>query len=445
MRIFTLIWLGQLVSLIGIWMTGFALDISVFRQTGSATQFALLMLSCTIPPIIISPLAGTLVDRWDRRQTMIIGHTCTGLFTLILLFLVSIGQLEIWHIYLRNICTSIIGAFNTPAYKAAITSLVPQQDLSRASGMVQLAIGIQQIVSPLIAGALLDIVHLQGILIIDFVGLLIALTPLILVKFGEKIGEKINQPNDNNDHQNKTTSLWQEITYGWDYLTQLPGLPTFVIIFTLYQFLIGFVSVLVYPLILRVTTPANLGKIAFISGIGMILGSIVMSSWKHNWQTLISPILIAMSLNGLWIAVAGSRPSLLQIGIATLFFFVTTPFINGLVQIIFQTKVAENVQGRVFALTGAISGAAVPLASIVAAPLSDYVFEPLMAFDGPWSKVLIGQLIGTGPGRGTGLLFVIVGCSILITAIIASQYPALRKLDVNLPDYPLPSTEKITI
>lgn len=441
MRIFTLIWLGQLISLIGIWMTGFALDISVFKQTGSATQFALLMLTCTIPPIIISPLAGTLVDRWDRRKTMIIGHTCTGLFTLILLFLVSVGQLAIWHIYLRNICTSIIGAFNTPAYKLAITSLVPQQDLSRASGMVQLAIGIQQIVSPLIAGALLDSIHLQGILIIDFLGLLTALTTLILVKFGEKI----DQPNDNNNQANKKSSLWQEITYGWTYLTQRPGLPTFVIIFTLYQFLVGFVSVLVYPLILRVTTPANLGKIAFISGIGMILGSIVMSSWKHSWQNLITPVLIAMSLNGIWIAVAGSRPSLIQIGIATLCFFVTVPFINGFVQMIFQTKVAENVQGRVFALTGAISGAAVPLAAIFAGPLSDYVFEPLMAFDGPWSKALIGQLIGTGPGRGTGLLFVIVGSCILIAAIIASQHPAIRKLDVHLPDYPVSSPEKIAV
>ncbi|MEA5616268.1 MFS transporter [Cronbergia sp. UHCC 0137] len=441
MRIFTLIWLGQLVYLIGIWMTGFALDISVFKQTGSATQFALLILTCTIPPIIISPLAGTLVDRWDRRSTMIISHICTGLFTLVLLFLVSIGQLAIWHIYLRNICTSIIGAFNTPAYKAAITSLVPQKDLSRASGMVQLAIGIQQIISPLIAGALLDSIHLQGILIIDFFGLLTALTTLILVKFSNQI----NQPSDENDQPNKTSSLWREIIYGWTYLTQLTGLPTFVIIFTFYQFLVGFVSVLVYPLILRVTTPDNLGKIAFISGLGMILGSIVMSSWKLNWQNLISPVLIGMSLNGLWIAVAGSRPSLIQIGIATLFFFMTAPVVNGLVQMIFQIKVAENVQGRVFALTGAISGAAVPLAAVFAGPLADYVFEPLMAFDGPWSKAPIGQLIGTGPGRGTGLLFVIVGCSIFIAAIIASQHPAIRKLEVNSPEHPVPSPEQMTV
>jgi MFS transporter, DHA3 family, macrolide efflux protein len=439
MRIFTFIWLGQLVSLIGIWMTGFALDISVLKQTGSATQFAFLTLTFTVPMILISPIAGTLVDRWDRRWTMIISHICAGMCSLILIVLVSIGQLEIWHIYLRNIFTSIIGAFHAPAYKASITSLVPQEDLPRVSGMVQLAIGIQQIVSPLLAGSLLEIVEVKGILLIDLSALLIALVPLLLVRFG-----KISQTADvNQDAQ--PSSLWQEIVYGWSYLIERPGLASFLILFTIYQFLVGFVSVLVYPLILGVTTPASLGKIVFVSGIGMILGGIAIGTWKHTWQNLINPVLIAMSLSGVWIAVAGFRPSTIQIAIATLFFFLTVPFINGSVQVIFQTKVAENVQGRVFALIGAISGSAVPLAAIFAGPLADHVFEPLMAFDGPWSREIVGQLIGSGPGRGIGLLFVIVGFSILIIAMIGYQYPAIRELENNLPDYQKSSTDKIPI
>ncbi|MDF5733462.1 MAG: MFS transporter, partial [Rhizonema sp. PD38] len=115
--------------------------------------------------------------------------------------------------------------------------------------------------------------------------------------------------------------------------------------------------------------------------------------------------------------------------------FLTAPFINGSVQVIFQKKVAAQVQGRVFALTGAISGAAVPLAAIIAGPLADHVFEPMMDFDGPWSRNFVGQIIGSGPGRGIGLLFVIVGCSILVTALIGYQYPPIRELEDNLPDY----------
>lgn len=423
MRIFTLIWLGQLVSLISIWMTGFALDISVFKQTGSATQFALLTMTSTVPLLLISPLAGTVVDRWNRRWTMIICHLCTGLTSVILIVLVSTGQLRTEYIYLRNTVTSIVGAFHAPAYKASITSLVPKEDLARASGMVQLGVGIQQIISPLIAGTLLDVIGIKGILLIDISALVVALVPLLLLRFGE-----IKQTATTDEHA-QATSFWQDMVYGWNYLFELPGLPSFLILFTIYQFLIGFVSVLVYPMILSLTTSAGLGKIAFVGGIGMLLSSIVMTTWKYSWHNIINLVLIGISLNGLCIVVCGLRPSIIQIGISVLLFFVVAPFINGLVQVIFQTKVAENMQGRVFALTGAISGSAIPLAAAFAGPLADYVFEPVMAFDGPWSKELVGQLIGSGPGRGIGLLLVIVGISLLITAIIGYQYPPLRKLD----------------
>jgi uncharacterized membrane protein HdeD (DUF308 family) len=304
--------------------------------------------------------------------------------------------------------------------------LVPQEDLARVSGMVQLAMGIQQIVSPLLAGILLNLIQLKGILLIDLAALLVALVPLVLVRFPQ-----ISQPADENQ---EPLSILREIAYGWTYLTERSGLLSFLIVFTIYQFLIGFVGVLMYPLILSLATPASLGQIAFVGGIGTLVGALVMSTQKNTWKNLIVPILSAMSLSGLWIALAGLRPSTIEIAIATLLFFLTAPFINGSVQVIFQKKVAERVQGRVFALTGAISGIAIPLAALVAGPLADRVFEPLMAFDGPWSSNLIGQVIGSGPGRGIGLLFVIVGCFILLAALIGYQYPAIRQLEENLPD-----------
>lgn len=433
MRIFTFLWLGQLFYLIGIWVTAFALDISVYQQTGSTTQFALLIVTSTIPLIITSPIAGTLVDRWSRRWTIIITHVCEGLCILMLLVLITFSHLEIWHIYLRNILSSIIIAFYTPAYKASITSLVPQENLARASGMVQLALGIQKIISPLIAGSLLDIVHVRGILLIELAALLVAISTLLLVRFGE-VSQSVNGAD------NQPESLWQEIVYAWTYITQFRGLSSFFILLTIYQILTGFVSVLGYPLILSVTTAASLGKIIFISGIGIALGAIALSTWKSSWQNLISLVLIAMSLSGLGIVIAGFRPSLIQIGIATFFFFLGASFVEGSVQALLQTKVAENVQGRVFALTNTLSATSVPLAAVFAGPLADYVFEPLMAFDGPWSRELVGQLIGSGPGRGIGLIFVIIGCFVLLVSVVGYRIKAIRELGINLPDYQEPST-----
>lgn len=427
MRIFTFIWLGQLVSLIGIWMATFAVDIWVFQQTGSATQFALVTLTNTIPVLVISPIAGTLVDRWNRRWVIIISYVFIGLCNLSLVTLLTISQLEIWHIYLINILVSIFGTFQGPANKALITSLVNQEDLTRANGMIQIGMGVQQVVSPLLAGFLLTIVELRGILLINLATLLIAMAPLLLLRFSE-----VSQPAEKDT---KSLSFLQEMAVGWIYLKERPGLLGLMILYSVYQFLVGFVFVLSYPLILSLTTASGLGVITFFAGIGMLTGALVMSTWGNSWQKLVGPVFSAMSLSGIWICLAGLRPSILQITIATLLFFLGAPFINGLTQVILQKKVAPMVQGRVFALTGVMTGIALPLAAITAAPLADNIFEPLMAFDGPWSQKFIGQIIGSGPGRGIGLLFVIMGCFTLMVTMIGYQYRPIRELEHNLPDY----------
>ena len=427
MRIFTFVWLGQLVSLIGIWMAAFALDIWVFQQTGSATQFALVTLTNTIPLLVVSPIAGTLVDRWNRRWVIITSYTFIGLCNLSIVSLLAIGQLHIWHIYLVNTLASVFGAFQAPANKALITSLVNQEDLPRANGMIQIAMGIQQVVSPLLGGFLLTIIKLKGILLTNLATLAIAIVPLLIFRFSETT--------QSSDEDTNSVSFLQQMAVGWIYLKERPGLLGLMILYSVYQFLVGFVFVLAYPLVLSLTTPSGLGIITFFGGIGMLVGATIMSVWGNRWQKLIGPVFTAMSLSGLWIALAGLRPSTFQIGIATLLFFLSAPFINGLTQVILQKKVVPKVQGRVFALTGAITGAALPLAAIIAAPLADNIFEPLMAFEGPWSKTLIGQIIGSGPGRGIGLLFVIMGCLTVLVTLIGLNFPSIRELEDNLPDY----------
>ncbi|MEO1374471.1 MAG: MFS transporter, partial [Cyanobacteria bacterium J06635_10] len=306
-----------------------------------------------------------------------------------------------------------------------VTSLVNQEAVARANGMIQIAMGVQQIVSPLLGGFLLTLIKLRGIILVELATLAIAIIPLLIFRFSQ-----INQPSD---EDTKSRSFLQEMTVGWIYLKERSGLLGLMILYSVYQFLVGFVFVLCYPMVLSLTTPSGLGVITFLGGIGMLVGATVMSIWGNRWQKLIGPVFTAMSLSGLWIVLAGLRPDTLEIGIATLLFFLGSPFINGLTQVILQKKVVLKVQGRVFALTGAISGTALPLAAIIAAPLADNIFEPLMAFDGPWSKKLIGQIIGSGPGRGIGLLFVIMGCLTLMVTLIGYQYRPIRELEDNLP------------
>lgn len=420
MRNFTFIWIGQLISLIGTWMASFALDIWVFQTTGSATQFALVTLTTSLPMVLVSPLAGTLIDRWNRRWTVIISDSGIGICILILSILVSMGELQVWQIYLINTFISLFGGFQNPAYKALITCLVPIEKLPKASGMVQLALGIQQIASPLLAGLLLSVINIQGILIIDLITVIIALIPLLIIKEREIAKCPIETI--------QKVSLWEEMSYGWKYLKESYGLTEFLILYSIYQFLVGCVFVLAYPLVLSLSTSSQLGIIMFIGGLGILTTSLIISKWGHEWDNLSNIVIIAMILSGLWIAIAGLRPSIVQISVCTLLFFLCSPIINGLTQVILQKKVPPQLQGRIFALTGAISTAGLSVAAIFAAPLADNILEPRMEFNGPWANNIIGQIIGSGPGRGIALLFVMLGLLTVSITFIGSQYPGIRKL-----------------
>src|SRR5215467_16054739 len=96
--IFILVWFGQVVSLLGSGLTGFALGVWVYRRTGSATQLSVVAVCTRLPAILFSPLAGALVDRWDRRLAMIFSDAGAGVSILTIALLMVTGHLSLWHI-----------------------------------------------------------------------------------------------------------------------------------------------------------------------------------------------------------------------------------------------------------------------------------------------------------------------------------------------------------
>ncbi|MGD8814610.1 MAG: MFS transporter, partial [Anaerolineales bacterium] len=165
---FSIVWLGQCVSVIGSGLTSFALGVWIFERTGSVTQFALIGLFAALPRVLLSPLAGALVDRWDRRRAMILSDTGAGLSTLLLVLLLFSNRLEIWHIYLIVGTSAAFSTIQWPAYTAATTLLVAKKNLGRANGMVQFGLAASEILAPALAGVLILTVQLEGVILIDF-------------------------------------------------------------------------------------------------------------------------------------------------------------------------------------------------------------------------------------------------------------------------------------
>lgn len=424
LRVFGLVWFGQLVSLIGSGLTGFALGVWVYQQTGSATRFALISVFASLPGIFLSPIAGTLADRWDRRWAMILSDASAAFSTLCVWFLLTMGWLEIWHIYVAVAFNSTFSAIQWPAYSAATTLLVPKKHFGRASGMVQMGLAASHIISPTLAGALIATIKIQGVILIDIVTFLFALFTLFIVRFPK--------PKATAAGEQARGSFWHEIAYSWSYVRARHGLLGLLLFFAAINLTLSMVIVLITPLVLSFTSEKELGVVLSVAGIGMLLGGLVMSVWGGP-RRRINGILGFTLLSGLILFLGGLQPNTLLVAGAAFLFLFSSPIITGSAQAIWQSKVEPDIQGRVFAIRRVIGLSTAPIAYLLAGPLADKVFEPLLAAEGALANS-VGQVIGTGPGRGIGLLFIILGILTVLTTIAGYSYPRLRAVENELPD-----------
>jgi predicted MFS family arabinose efflux permease len=416
--------LGQFVSVVGSGLTSFALGVWVFERTGSATQFALIGLFAVLPRVVLSPLAGSVVDRWDRRRAMIMGDAGAGFSTLVLVLLLFTNRLEIWHVYL---IVGVSAAFSTvqwPAFTAATTLLVPKKNYGRANGMVQLGKAAADILAPALAGFLVLVIELDGVILIDFATFVFAVITLLPVRFPK--------PQSAITGGSESISLKHDMTFGWTYISARPGLLGLLVFFAAVNFLWGMVGALITPMILGFTTSELLGVIISIAGAGMLAGSLVMSIWGGP-QRRINSVLCFEFLSGICFVLMGLRPSFWLTAMGAFGAHVTIAIVYGSNQAIWQSKVAPDVQGRVFATQQMIAKAASPLAYLLAGPLADRVFEPLLATAGLLTEN-VGQIIGCGAGRGIGLLFIVMGMLKMAVTVAGYAQPRIRFVEDELPD-----------
>lgn len=424
-RAFLLIWIGQSVSLVGSSLTGFALGVWVYQRTGSVTRFALISLFTALPGIVFSPVAGALVDRWDRRSAMVLSDSGAAACTLAVALLLLAGRLEVWHIYVAMALGSTFSAFQWPAYSAATSLLVPKEHLGRSSGMVQMSEAIAQILSPVVAGVLMGVIGIQGIILVDVATFLFALGTLLVVR--------VPRPPATSEGTASRGSLLHEAVFGWTYIRARPGLLGLLLFFAATNFASGIVGVVFTPLVLSFAAVGVLGLLMSVGGLGFLAGSLTMSAWGGPRRRIVG-ILGASALSGVVLFAAGFPPRVWILGTAAFLYFFSLPITNGCSQAIWLSKTAPDVQGRVFAVRRMIAWASLPLAYVIAGPLADRVFEPLLAEGGRLAGS-VGRIIGVGAGRGIGLMFIVLGVVILLAVLAASLHPRVRNVDTELPDH----------
>jgi DHA3 family macrolide efflux protein-like MFS transporter len=421
---FEVVWFGQLISYIGSGLTNFALGVWVYQRTASVTQFALIAFFAGLPGLLAAPFAGALVDRWDRRLVMLWCDLGSGIRTLVVALLLLAGALRTWHVYVAVAVVSLLRSLHLPAYIAATSTLVPKGQIGRASGMMQFGQAAGDTLAPLFAGVMIGAVGMAGVLLVDFATFLFAVLTLALVQ--------VPRPAASAAARAARGSLTREAALGWTFVKARPGLWGLLLYFAMCNLVFSVAMVLVVPLVLSFSVPAVLGRVQAVAGCGLVAGSLVMSI-TGGPRRRIHGVLGCGLLLSVALVVVGWRPSapLIAAGLFLLLFLAA--IVNGCSQAIWQVKVPADVQGRVFAVRRMFAQFTAPVGQISAGPLADRCFRPLLVAGGPLAGS-VGRVLGVGPGRGIGLLYVCLGVVPIVSSLWGYAQPRVRNVEDELPD-----------
>lgn len=413
-RFFTL-WGGQAVSLLGSMLVQFALIWYLTRTTGSAMALALATLISMLPQILLGPLVGTLVDRWNRRLTMLIADTIIALATLALAGLFWLGVAQLWHIYALLLVRATAGIFHWTAMSTSTSLLVPKEHLSRIQGVNSMLNGGMNIASAPLGALLMDILPLQGILAIDVVTALFAIVPLffIVIPHPPRL-TNAGQSTTSAQVADRPTSIWEEMLAGFRYVRSWPGLLIVLGMALLINFLLT-PAISLMPLLIRshfLGQAIQYATIESLWGIGVVLGGLLLGVWggfKRRVYTSMVGLLV-MGLGCLMIGVAPATA--FPLAVAGMFILgFSNPVVNGPLIASLQSAVAPDMQGRVFSLINSASAAMAPIGLLLSAPVADYL--------------------------GIQVWYIVGGIVTMVMAVLGFLIPAVVHFEEGQPDRPI--------
>ncbi|MFJ9151299.1 MFS transporter [Streptomyces sp. NPDC102270] len=423
---FTVMWTGQMLSAVGTRMTNFAIGIRVYEDTHSALNVTLLSFVAFGATVIFSPIAGALIDRWDRRVTIIASDVGAGVVTGLLLLVYVFGDPQLWQLYAVNFLTGAFLAFQAPAYGATITLMIEKGGYTRANAMMTMLRAAPYVVAPALAAPLVSAIGIAPVLAVDTASCALAVAAVFAVTL---------PPTPRRDHTTEAASGFRrEIGTAFGYIARRPPLVGLLCIMLSISFLSAFGWVLFPPLILARTddSASALGIVQAIGAIGGTGAGIWLAMLKPTDKKILRMLIAILVLavpgriffgfDGIWIW-----------SIALFLGWGALPFIDGYNQSIWQEKTPPHLQGRIFAAVQMTENIASPLAYLSAGVLADQVLEPAMR-PGGWLAPVFGPVTGTGPGSGIAVLFILSGLAAVVLAVIGFLTPTIRHAEALLPD-----------
>lgn len=420
MKKYLILWASQSLSQFGGSMTSFALTLWAYSQTHSALDMSLMSFCNYVPFILVSLFAGSFVDRHSKKAVMLIADLIAALGTLSIIVTALLGTLQIWQIYLINFTVGCTNAFQIPASAVAVGRLVPEDKISRVSGLNSFSSNLTTILAPVLAAFLYGAFGLWFVLAVDLITFCVAFFTLLI---GIQIPEA--------PATEKREGSFAGAAEGMAFLRKNPGLLWIMVTMAL----VNFCSRLTYENVLSPMILARSGEnnlvLSFVNGamgIGGVLGGVLVTLQKTpkkparqiylsaGLSFLLGDILMALGRNGFVWALAGIAACM------------PVSFLSAADNVILYSRVPKEMQGRVFAVRNAVQCSTIPVAILLGGTLADYVMEPFMA-GGSELAAFLGTLLGTGTGSGMALMFLCSGILGATVSLLSYRNKHIRALD----------------
>ncbi|MFD7552051.1 amino acid adenylation domain-containing protein [Streptomyces sp. NPDC059816] len=420
-RRFVAVAASQTISQTGSALTEFALPLWIYLSTDSVAWFGLFAVLGIVPGLLAAPVLGSLVDRVDRRRVMLASTLVCGTSEAVLALLHVFGTLRPWHVGVLMAILSVSLTGQRLAFQSAIPQLVPKRYLGHANGVVQISGGIAQVVAPLAAVGLLAAIGLGGVLLIDVVSYVLAATILLIVRFPRTLAAR------------RRETLKQEITAGFRLVWRRPGFRAMLVFFAVLNLFLPVLFQLVPPLVLGFSGLGTVATVSLAGGIGAITGGLAMGAWGGPRHRRMRGMLLVIPVLAFFSVLTGLRPELLVVCAGVFGMSASLSLLNGIYLTIIQVKVPQRFHGRVMALNQLVAWSTLPVGFLLIAPFGSHYLEPLMASGGGLADTA-GAVLGTGDGRGIGLLYVLLGVAILLLGAVSLRVRVLARFDQQVPD-----------
>ncbi|WP_329101277.1 MFS transporter [Micromonospora sp. NBC_01699] len=423
---FSVLWAGQFLSVLGTRMTNFAVSVWVWDQTGSTTQFTLTLFFAFAATVVFSPVAGAIIDRWNRRTTLMLAEIGTALATVVLLTLFLTDTATLWQLYVLNFVTGAFVAFQVPVFQATITLMMERGNYPRANAMMFAVRTTPELFAPLLAALLLATTSIELVLAVDSLSYLFAIASMLLIA----LPSTPPRPKDT-----APSTFWQDCRLGFTYIARSRPLLNLEIFLIVINILAAVGWLLLRPMVLeRTGDDADALALVLATGaIGGIGGTILVALLKTPRDKMRYVLWGTVAFSVIGRIVYGVSDVLLVLGFALIVVHMCIPVIDGYATSVWQEKVEPHLQGRVFAARQFVEELSVPIATLIAGPLLEFVIVPWMAQGQPGAS-LFGGLVGTGPAGGIGLVYVAIGVLGTLLAVVSFLTPSLRRIETILPD-----------